>query len=64
MVSNQTASIYIYDLNGLQKKSYTIAAKGKQGITIKASELQPGMYFYTLIVENKEVDTKRMILTD
>jgi len=33
-------------------------------ITIKGSELNPGMYLYTLIVDGKEVDTKRMILTE
>ena len=32
--------------------------------TINGSELQPGLYIYTLVADGKEVDTKRMILTE
>jgi len=62
--SNQKAAIYIYDLQGLQKKAYNISTKGNSSIVINGSELWPGMYLYTLIADGKEVDTKRMILTD
>ncbi len=62
--SNQNAAIYIYDMQGLQKKVFTITSKGKASIAIYGSELQAGMYLYTLIVDGKEVDTKKMILTD
>jgi hypothetical protein len=48
----------------LQKKVYSINAKGKSRIIIKSFELQPGMYLYSLYVDGTEVDTKRMILTD
>jgi len=34
------------------------------GITFSGSELAAGMYFYALIVDGKEVDTKRMVLTE
>lgn len=61
--SNQIATIYIFDMQGSQKKSYYITAKGKSNITINGAELQAGMYFYTLVVDGKEVDTKKMILT-
>lgn len=57
------AMINIYDLQGTEIKSYPISAKGSQSITIQGSDLKAGMYFYTLIVDGKEVDTKRMILT-
>lgn len=54
----------IYDMQGLQIKSYDIIERGYSSIIINASELQPGMYLYTLIMDEKEVDTKRMILTN
>ena len=59
-----SATVYIYDMQGIQKKAYNITSKGKSSITINGSELQAGMYLYTLIVDGKEVDTKRMILTN
>jgi hypothetical protein len=62
--SNRTAAIYIYDMQGLQKRAYNITAKGKSSININGYELQAGMYMYTLIVDGKEVDTKKMILTE
>ena len=61
---SQKAAIYIYDMQGLQKKAYHIYTKGKSSITISGSELPAGIYFYSLIADGKEVDTKRMILTN
>jgi hypothetical protein len=57
-------TIYVYDMQGLQKKVYPITSCGKSEILINGYDLQPGMYFYTLIIDGKEVDTKRMILTN
>jgi len=61
---NQKATVYVYDLNGSQKKAYDVTTEGRSKIIINGSELQPGMYLYTLIVGGKEVNTRRMILTD
>jgi hypothetical protein len=61
---NQSGVIYIYDMQGLQKKAFSIGSKGKSNIIINGSEFQAGMYLYTLIVDGKEVDTKKMILTE
>ena len=58
------AALYIYDMQGTQIKSYNIQERGNGSIIIYGSELNPGMYLYTLIVDGDEVDTKRMILTD
>jgi hypothetical protein len=60
----QNAIIYIYDMNGKQLKSYTISMRGNNLIIINGSEFNPGMYLYTLIADSKEIDTKRMILTE
>ena len=58
-----TATLYVYDMNGVQLKSYPLAQRGKANITIFGSELTAGMYLYALIADGKVVDTKRMILT-
>ncbi len=57
------ASLYIYNMNGEQIKNISINQKGKGSVTINGSELRPGMYLYSLVVDNELVDTKRMILT-
>jgi len=62
--SANRALLCIYDLNGLQIKSYQLTNKGNGSITISGAELRPGMYLYTLIVDGKAIDTKRMILTE
>ena len=59
----QTAYLYIYNLNGIQLKSYTLTQRGLNYITLYASELPAGMYLYTLVVDNVIIDSKRMILT-
>jgi hypothetical protein len=46
-----------------QIKNYNISALGEGSITIQGGSMQPGMYMYTLIADDREVDTKRMILT-
>jgi hypothetical protein len=58
------ATLFIYNMNGLQIKSIQITQMGNGSVTINGSELRPGLYLYTLIADGKEVDTKRMILTD
>lgn len=57
------ASIYVYDMNGVQLKSYSISERGKSNISIQGYEFNAGMYLYALIADGKVIDTKRMILT-
>jgi hypothetical protein len=59
----QNATIYVYDMNGVQLKSYPVNARGNGSLTINGYELRSGMYLYTLIADGKEVATRRMILT-
>lgn len=56
------ASIMIFNLQGALVKQIPVNYQ-QVSITINGSELTAGMYVYSLIVEGKEVDTKRMILT-
>jgi hypothetical protein len=58
-----TAIIYLFSLQGKLIKSLDISIKGEGSVSISGSELDPGMYLYSLVVDGKEVDSKRMILT-
>lgn len=57
------AFIGVYDLTGKELNQYKLNEKGKSRILINANEFAPGMYLYSLIVDGKEVDTKKMIIT-
>jgi len=59
----QKSEIYIFTLQGELLKTYHLTDP-KYEIVIRGEELEAGMYLYTLIVDGKEVDTKRMILTN
>jgi len=60
----QSATMYVYNLQGRQEAKYPLAQQGNGTLTIKAQSLPAGIYFYTLIADGEEVATKRMILTD
>ncbi len=57
----RSASIMVFDMNGTLLKTYP-AEFGENELTINGKELKAGMYIYSLIVNDVEVDTKRMIL--
>jgi uncharacterized protein YxeA len=61
--SSTSSVLYIYNMNGTQLQQYNVNGKGKQTVIISGHSLEPGMYLYALVVDGKEVDTKRMILT-
>lgn len=61
--SVQQADLYVYDLQGKQVKKIAVTERGESSVTIHGSELQAGMYIYTLIADGQEIDSKRMILT-
>jgi hypothetical protein len=58
------SSIYIYDMQGTQLKKINIKSKGESFVAIQGSELKAGLYMYSLIVDGKEISTKKMILTN
>lgn len=60
---NNSAFIYVYNLQGVELMSFPIARTGFNTVSVSASVLPAGMYLYTLVVDNQIVDTKRMILT-
>lgn len=57
------ANIIVYNLEGKQLKVIPIRTRGNASVTIQGNDLSAGMYIYTLIIDNKVMDSKRMILT-
>ena len=58
----KNASICIFDMSGKMLKQVPVDAS-MQSITIEGYELQAGMYIYSLLIDGKEVKTRRMILS-
>ncbi len=61
--STQKATLYIYNMNGLQVDEYPISSFGIGSVIVSAGHLEAGMYLYSLIADGQVIDTKRMILT-
>lgn len=59
-----SASLCVFDMQGKQIKQLNISERGKGSKIISASELSAGIYLYALIADGKEIDVKRMILTE
>lgn len=58
------AYLCIYDLQGKQLKQIAISERGEGSRTISGSEFPAGIYLYALLADGKEVDVKKMILTE
>jgi hypothetical protein len=58
------ATIFIFDVNGRMLQQYDLKnVSGNQEFNVDANTLEAGMYFYTLLLNGKEVDTKKMFIT-
>lgn len=60
--SSSKAVLKIFSMNGEEIKSFIISTKGKGQIEIAANTLAPGVYTYVLIVDDRTVDTKQMVV--
>jgi hypothetical protein len=60
---SNNVNLYIYNMQGIQLQHYKISGTGEQCVTVSAGSLKAGMYLYALVIDGKEVDTKKMILT-
>jgi myo-inositol-hexaphosphate 3-phosphohydrolase len=60
----KSASLCIYDFQGKQLKQIPVAQRGEGSQQISGSEFSAGIYLYALIADGKEIDIKRMILTE
>lgn len=63
IVEQGNANILIFDMSGKLLKTLPVKIPGKGSVIISANDLIAGMYYYTLVVNDNEVDTKKMILT-
>lgn len=53
--------LLLFDINGRLQKTIQVEGKGRQ--EIKLQGLADGMYYYSLIADGKEIETKRIILS-
>jgi hypothetical protein len=60
----QNATFYVYDMQGKQIKSMKVNEREYGRIIINSYELQPGMYYYSLIADGEIIGTEKMVLTD
>ena len=58
-----SATIYVYDMQGLQLKSIPATGRGESQVTLTARDLKAGMYLYALVADGQLIDSKQMILT-
>ncbi len=56
------ADIYTFDMQGLLINQLALDPS-KSEVELHGGSLKAGMYLYSLMVDGKEMDTKRMILT-
>ena len=59
----QKASVLIFNMQGTLLKTYDNLLSNNGELIINGGELEAGMYMYSLIVDGKEIDTKKMILS-
>lgn len=57
------AMINVYNMQGLQIKCYKLYEADSE-LIINATDYKPGLYLYVMILDGREVMTKKMIITD
>jgi hypothetical protein len=60
------ASIAVMEISGIDgkvMKTMSVAGRGKGQVILEAAQLSAGTYQYSLVVDGKLLDTKKMILT-
>jgi hypothetical protein len=58
------AQLLFYDNSGKLIKAIDIRAKGKGVLNVFANDLTSGIYSYTLVIDGKIIDTKKMMKQD
>jgi len=61
-VESQNAVLQIQDLNGKIFETVNITEKGLGNVNIEVKNMTSGLYTYTLKVDGKSIDTKKMII--
>lgn len=60
----KTATLFVYDLTGKQIAALPITEKGSSSVTLTSDKLSAGIYIYSLVADNKIIDSKRMVVAD
>ena len=58
------AELLIFNMQGVLMKTFEISGRNQTEVIISGAEFNPGMYIYSLVLDNREIDSKRMILTE
>lgn len=58
------ATIYIFNMTGVLVQTFVIQQFGIGSVDLSASNLNAGMYVYTLVVDGNVADSKRMIISE
>jgi hypothetical protein len=53
-------NLMLFDMNGKLQKKITVNGKGRQ--EVKLNNISDGMYYYSLVADGKEIETRRIIL--
>jgi hypothetical protein len=57
------AQLVLYNADGKALKTYSLTNKGNNQITVTGADLASGAYSYTLLIDGKTADSKKMLLT-
>ena len=60
-VEVKTAQIIFTENNGVVLKSVTIEQRGESSLTVFGENLSKGIYSYSLIIDGKVFETKKMM---
>jgi hypothetical protein len=58
----QNAAIYVSTLQGTRLRHFILPQGGGQSVSINGGELAAGSYIYSLVVNGKVIDSKKMVL--
>jgi hypothetical protein len=61
--SASKAFLLITSANGAVVKSFPIAKSGEGKISVASADLPAGSYYYSLLIDGKMTDTKKMIIS-
>lgn len=62
--TDQQCSISIFDLNSVQVMHVPLKTKGKGELVIRAHNLKPGTYVYSLLVDGNTIVSRKMVITE
>lgn len=57
-----SAQLYIYDMYGKEVKMINIQERNSTVLNINCADLPDGIYLYSLLVDGKKVDSKKMVI--